>query len=513
MREWLTAAGWIYAVLLGGLIGGCDPSTTGGEGCDDRAACSYHGTCDDSSGEVVCTCEVGYTGDRCDECAEGFVLDGPNQCGPSVPCLPETCNGHGVCDDSTGVAACSCETGYTGSACDVCATGYMDYGDGECRPVDPCETLSTCQDLHRECTPDQGLAVCGDCIEGYYEEGGICINTCAAETTPGEVVPLDLYFMIDRSASMTTDSKWDSVVAALQGFVGSTDAAGIGVGLQFFPLPPDSPPPSTCSTDPDCGIYGPCLPQQGGRCAGDLAPDTSCDASDYSSPEVAIATLPGVQSDILAALTTTLPEGAATPTEVAMQGAVNYATSWAQAHTDHLVYIVFATDGTPTGCMLFNTIQGTADLAQAALSGTPSVPTFVIGVGSELTSLDQIAAAGGTGTAYLVDTGGNVTQQFIDALNAIRASGQCLYRIPQPEIGNPDYGLINVSISDPALPGSEVTVPNVGNEAGCDPTTGGWYYDDPTSPEMILLCPATCDEVNIGLLEVAILVGCETIVD
>jgi hypothetical protein len=303
------------------------------------------------------------------------------------------------------------------------------------------------------------------------------------------------------------------VTSALQSFVGAADATGIGVGLQYFPLAPSTPIPTDCNTDPDCGIYGPCLPQQGGTCAGSMAPDTSCDPQDYAGAEVPIATLPGVQSDILTSLGQTTPEGAATPSQVAMQGAVDYATAWAQAHPDHLVYIVFATDGEPTGCVDANSIQGTADLAQAAAGGTPPVPTFVIGVGTELTSLNQIAQAGGTGQAYLVDTGGNVTQQFIDALNAIRANQLCQYQIPQPDVGTPDFDLINVSLVDPADPLNATTVPNVGDEASCDPVTGGWYYDDPQSPEVILLCPATCDEVNQQNLDVDILVGCETIVD
>jgi EGF-like domain len=507
---------YLTAVLMGWVVGGlsvgCGSSESAAEGCDDITACSDHGICDDSSGEVECTCDDGYTGLYCSDCADGFVYDGPNQCGPSVPCLPETCNDHGFCDDSDGVAECTCETGYVGTACETCDTGYLDYGDGECRPLDPCTTLTTCADLNRECTEDEGQAVCGDCLEGYYEEGSVCIPTCAAETNPAQLVPLDLFFMIDRSASMTVDSKWGSVIAALQAFVGSADASGIGVGLQFFPLAPATSIPTTCSVDADCGIYGPCRMQQGNKvCTGSLAPDTSCEPTDYATPEVAIATLPGVQSDVDTALGATLPEGAATPSEPAMEGAVSYATTWAQANPEHLVYIVFATDGLPTGCVLANTIQGTSDLAQSAFAGAPPVPTFVIGVGTELTSLDQIAAAGGTGQAYIVDTGGNVTQQFIDALNAVRASGDCLYQIPEPENGTPNYGLINVSVTDPADPSSRYTVVNVLDEANCDPVDGGWYYDDPTSPAMILLCPATCDAV--GQMEVEILVGCETIVN
>jgi hypothetical protein len=28
--------------------------------------------------------------------------------------------------------------------------------------------------------------------------------------------------------------------------------------------------------------------------------------------------------------------------------------------------------------------------------------------------------------------------------------------------------------------------------SACNPTTGGWYYDDEATPRAILLCPASC---------------------
>ena len=503
----------LVVVTVTVTVTGCNPKSSDDTECNGSASCSNHGTCDDSSGEVVCTCDTGYTGERCDACAPNFLAVGSGVCDPVTPCVPNvTCSGHGVCDDSSGVADCSCEPGYVGESCDGCDSAYMDYGDGECRPIEPCVTLNTCASQNRTCEADQGVAVCGDCLPGYQEENSACIQTCAAESNPGQLVPLDLYIMLDRSASMTTDDKWTAVTDALEAFVQSADASGIGVGLQYFPLAPDIVIPVACSSDPECGIYGPCLPQQGGLCAGSKAPDTSCDPDDYSVPEVPIATLPSVEATLLASLAANSPEGMATPSQTAMLGAVTYATAWAQSHPGHLTFIVFATDGLPTGCVLDNTIEGTAALALAASSATPFVKTFVIGVGTELTSLNQIAVAGDTGQAYLVDTGGDVTGQFIGALNEIRATGLCLYQIPEPQSGDPNYDMINVSIAPPGAPDDGATLYNVADEASCDPVTGGWYYDDPLNPEMILLCPESCEEVSLGGLDVNILVGCVTIV-
>ncbi len=420
----------------------------------------------------------------------------------------EFCSGHGLCDDTSGVEVCTCDTGYSGVACQDCDVGWVDNGSGICTQVDRCTYECTAQ--NRECIETAGDVVCGDCLEGYYEEGDRCYESCAAESHAGELVPLDLYVMLDRSASMQDVGKWSAVVAALEGFVQSPDTEGIGVGLQFFPLAPSGSIPSGCASDADCGLYGPCMPGFN-TCAGSFAQDTSCDPADYEQPLVPIQVLPGVSPAITNALSAESAEGSATPTEPAFAGAAVYATAWAESNPDHLTFIVFATDGEPTGCST-NSVAGTADLAAAAATASPSVKTFVIGVGGELGSLNQIASAGDTGQAYLVDTGGNVTQQFIDALNEIRSTGACLFQIPQPAQGTVDFGRINVNLVDPADPSFGETVFNVTTEAGCDPSTGGWYYDSTDDPQMILLCSATCDKVRLQDLDVEILVGCSTIV-
>jgi len=433
-------------------------------------------------------------------------------CGPVTPeaidcSKANACGDHGSCVDNGAGDECVCDTGWTGNRCDQCVDGFEIQG-GDCVPANSC--ASQCAAQGRTCIGVEGDIVCGGCLDGWYEQDGRCYQACAAESNPGEIVPVDLYIMLDQSASMSDDGKWNAVVAALQSFVNASDTSGIGVGLQFFPLPmTGSGPPTSCSSDTDCGLYGPCVPVLN-QCNGAFSSD-SCDPADYEDADVPIQTLPGVQSAILSALNNAGPNGDSTPTQPAFDGAVTYATAWAQAHPDHLTFIVFATDGEPTNCT-YNSIADTADLATGAADGDPSVKTFVIGVGETLDSLNTIAAAGGTSQAYLVDTGGNVTQQFIDVLNEVRANGLCKYQIPQPEQGTADTTKINVSLVDPAAPTTATTLFNVGTESGCDPVNGGWYYDDPVTPQLILLCPATCTQVQLDNLEVNILVGCQTVV-
>jgi hypothetical protein len=354
----------------------------------------------------------------------------------------------------------------------------------------------------------------GDAGMGMVEGGSAGAEACAAETFPGTLVPLDLFVMLDHSSSMSDGSKWSSVSAAMKTFVASADSAGIGVGLQYFPTKPSGQIPGACNganmNDPICGLYGPCLPVFN-VCGGSMSPNDSCDPVDYSVAEIDIAVLPGVQAAIESSLANHGPTGDSTPSQPAMEGAVTYATAWAQSHQTHITLIVFATDGEPTNCS-YNSVDGTAKAAAQAANGAPPVKTFVIGVGSELTSLNQIAQAGGTDQAFLVDTSNDVTQQFIDALNEIRASGQCKFQIPVPEKGEPDYDHVNVALVDPNDKKNTKTVLYVGSEPACDPVKGGWYYDDPDDPKMILLCPATCDEVQLSGWSVEVLLGCKTIV-
>lgn len=363
--------------------------------------------------------------------------------------------------------------------------------------------------------PDQGGAPPATTGPGTLGGGGSAgsgglteEDACAADAYSGKSVPLDMQIMLDKSASMQLDGKWDAVVAALQQFVQSPSADGIGVGLQFFPVPPSQPIPQSCNTDADCGFYGPCttIPIFGNSCDGG-ADNVSCDPLDYHFAAVEIQTLPGVAPAILSSLDTADPDGNATPTRPALEGALWYATDRAVANPTHLVVTVLATDGEPVSCQ-GNDIDGITDLAAAAAAGNPSIKTFVIGVGAELTNLNQIAEAGGTEKAYLVDTSQDVADQFLEALNVIRSAARCEFQIPTPTSGTPNYGMINVAIGPEGQ--EPETVSGVGNPAACDPVEGGWYYDNPDDPNRIILCDATCQRVKDGELGVTILLGCQT---
>ncbi len=119
------------------------PDQCGANTCNEGVG---GGTCDDSTGVAVCTCNEGYTGATCEGCASGYVdTDGV--------CLPLTCgddscnesNDGGTCDDTTGQVLCTCNTGYLGPNCLQCAAGYHPGAGGACE-----------QDAGTPCAPATG---------------------------------------------------------------------------------------------------------------------------------------------------------------------------------------------------------------------------------------------------------------------------------------------------------------------------------------------------------------------
>jgi hypothetical protein len=302
---------------------------------------------------------------------------------------------------------------------------------------------------------------------------------CASTSSKAQLAPLDIYVMLDQSLSMTDPvagggTKWTAVTGALTAYVNQPNPNGVSIGIQYFGL----------------GFLG-----------------ASCNAPDYATPAVEIAPLPGVAQAFIASLGAHAPS-TVTPTSAALQGAVDHASAWAKAHPGDKVIVVLATDGDPDACGSLAMVDA---IAAAGFMGMPSIPTFVIGVGPSLGNLDGIAAAGGTTTAFHVDTNANVNQQFLDALNKIRgASLTCSYLIPKPSMGMLNYGDVNVEYK-PGM-GMPQIIPKVKGKAACPASGLGWYYDNDSAPTQIILCDATCAMITADAkAEVDVVLGCATI--
>jgi hypothetical protein len=318
--------------------------------------------------------------------------------------------------------------------------------------------------------------------------GGTAGN-CPVEVSTIAPVRLDMIILLDQSGSMAQPisggTRWSMVAYALDTFLNDPDSAGIGVALQYFSLP----------------------------LAGQTVPTDqmfSCVASDYARPAVPMAVLPANASKISQSIDRHLPSGP-TPTNTALDGVTTYARAWAVVNPTHRVVIVLATDAEPHGCEVAPTVP---EIVEGAYKGTPSIATYVIGVGQLLTSLNEFARAGGTGKAFIIDTSANGTGQFVDAMHSIRV-GQglpCDYAIPSRHDGGA-VDLTKVNLDYRPGPDRAKTVPlwQVPNATQCGLDRLGWYYDGPASPQKVRLCDQTCSQIRPDIHgEMNISVGCQT---
>ncbi|KAH9508880.1 hypothetical protein Btru_050370 [Bulinus truncatus] len=168
-------------------------------------------TSDSQSGSPVnniemCTCQAGYTGSSCQECAPGFTRASSTNNHPATQCVPCSCNGHAVtacdqlsntscsangtvtpCNPTTGV--CTCQHHTAGDHCETCLQGY--YGDplrgntGEwsCKNMEDdcklceCPGLIIAQEVNvfaNSCSLIGGIPICNNCTVGHT--GNKCQN-------------------------------------------------------------------------------------------------------------------------------------------------------------------------------------------------------------------------------------------------------------------------------------------------------------------------------------------------
>lgn len=304
--------------------------------------------------------------------------------------------------------------------------------------------------------------------QGAKPENGD-LGACATQSATAEARPVYLVFMFDKSGSMVQNGspKWTSSKAATKAFFESPQSKGISASLTFFPNNSSA----------------------------------SCNVGDYDSPKVAMSALPstsfGTQLD------NQNPDGS-TPTRPALDGAISYAQQIAAGEgKDGKVAIVLVTDGIPQGCNS-NSINNVKSSA-AAVAAT--IPTYVIGVGNELSSLNDIAVGGGTKSALIVNVNNpaQIQADFTKAIEQIKASAlTCDYKIPAAPAGETfDRSKVNVQH---ITAGATDTLSY--NQA-CTSGTG-WKYDDETNPTRILLCDGSCDGVKAKAGKVDILFGCAT---
>jgi hypothetical protein len=135
------------------------------------------------------------------------------------------------------------------------------------------------------------------------------------------------------------------------------------------------------------------------------------------------------------------------------------------------------------------------------------VRTVVVGLDlAASANLNELASAGGTKKAFLID-GGDVGAEFVDAMLAIPTTVEfeCRFALPAPSGKTLDTSQVSMTVVGMM---GRVPVPKVDTRADCGPNMDeGWFFDSPTNPTEIGFCSGTCATVSMGALE--IFFGCK----
>ncbi len=324
-------------------------------------------------------------------------------------------------------------------------------------------------------------------------------DECGRLTQTAELTPINLIMLFDSSGSMgdsastgilNFDRRWTPARAGVLAFLENPGSSGIQASLKFFPHP-------------------------GGF-------DTTCNPDNYTFPDVPLRSLDDVRA-FETALDVEQPAGG-TPMLPALMGAMSYAESVLSEDPSSKTMIVMVTDGEPAvipeggatlddvdpACpkeaLMPNTIAGVAEFVRSKFEGSPSIPTYVIGIGSSVAQLAAVAQAGGTEMVFIDDADPTQTRAALSgALESIRSFNfDCEIRFPELPEGE-GVGKVNVDFvgSQGALTELEKAT------EACNSI--GWTLDDEVAPSKITLCPQACAFVQddpLGRLELT--VGCAT---
>jgi hypothetical protein len=235
---------------------------------------------------------------------------------------------------------------------------------------------------------------------------------CVGASRDGAANTIDLLVLFDSSASMSCDvvdptctigtgnggatTRLAAVSTAINNFVGAPANANVRVGLAVFP------------NENPAGVDG--------------GVTTQC-TFDYSQLSVPIAPASANAAAIGAATSLMVPH-LGTPTEQALTGAYSAARAYMAANRGRNVAVVLVTDGMPLACNDDPSGTVSAGLAKAAFDGTPSIKTYVLGIGAT-TTLDPIALAGTGGATHYTAGDANVTQRLQTLLTQVSTASNC----------------------------------------------------------------------------------------
>lgn len=295
-------------------------------------------------------------------------------------------------------------------------------------------------------------------------------DICESVSSGASVDTVFLAFAFDVSGSMGKGDypwhdvtlKWDPVKAATDAFFQDPASSDLWASMTFFP-----------------------------------AEDDRCEDASYLEPDVPFTALPSTAFGLAMDAIRQDDWRGGTPTKHVMSGVLEFVRETRDTTPGKYV-IVLVTDGFPQGCD-DNEIESV--VAIAADGAADGVLTFVIGVNNPpldgapdtVSNLGDIAVGGGTGGAFIINTGDpdQTASDFVSVVNNIRSETfVCTVSIPEPPDGRTfDKKRVRVTYTS----GGNVT------ELSYDPACAGnlsWYYDNVDNPTKIVLCDNTCNVIQ-----------------
>ncbi|WP_438018020.1 vWA domain-containing protein [Sorangium sp. So ce315] len=303
-------------------------------------------------------------------------------------------------------------------------------------------------------------------------------QACASQSADAGLQQVYLAFAFDVSGSMGANNepwhdktlKWDPVVAATKQFFSDPESSGLMASLTFFPGPEQR---------------------------------RMCRAATYENPDVPMTALPSQAfgraiDDVTPRRERDWRMG--TPTAFVVEGTVDFIGEERQQNPGKYA-LVLVTDGYPQLCDGADSIAAVVEHVQAAREN--GIATYVVGVANppvedapeNVENLHEIAVAGGTGEAFIIDTGdpAQTTATFKAAIDQIRGTAiSCSIGIPPAPDGRTfDKQKVNVTYTSGT--GNTPTALAYDQDCAAD---SAWRYDNPASPTSIELCPSACATVQ-----------------
>lgn len=228
-------------------------------------------------------------------------------------------------------------------------------------------------------------------------------------------------------------------------------------------------------------------PESDGMNIGLAAFSSACTIETYTRPAVAIGTLPDHREQLQSGFPDT-PAGILSATVPRLIGAHEYARKWSIDHPEQEVLVLFVTINPFLGDDCAIGLPDAMQVVQERLNDPVSVPTWVLGLES---NLDALAKAGGSGKALLAqspqyDAPGQRLIEMRDALRPIDAPS-CRLALPGGDPVDLGHSRLRFALRD----GSVRTIARVDGPADCD-AAGGGFYQRSESEATVVVCAGSC---------------------